>query len=92
VATRKQTATAKRNIAKAQRVARRKRTLATLPKGTLRELGKQGARGRRRGGEPGHALEERNRQQLYEIAKKKEIPGRSKMGKSDPIKAIRRTG
>jgi Rho termination factor, N-terminal domain len=92
VATRQQTATAKRNIAKAQRVARRKRTLATLPKGTLRELGKQGARGRRRGGEPGHALEERNRQQLYEIAKKKEIPGRSKMGKSDLIKAIRRTG
>jgi len=54
------------------------------------ELGKQAARGRVRGGEAGHALEDRNRQQLYEIAKKQNIPGRSKMGKWDLIKAIRK--
>jgi hypothetical protein len=54
------------------------------------ELGKQAARGRRRGGKPGRALEDRNRQQLYELAKEKQIPGRSKMGKWDLIKAIRR--
>jgi hypothetical protein len=43
----------------------------------------------RRGGNAGHALEERNRQQLYEIAEKRNIPGRSKMGRWDLIDAIR---
>jgi hypothetical protein len=90
MATRKQTAAAKRNIRKAQQAAKQKRTIANLPKSTRRELGKQAARGRQRGGKPGHALEDRNRQQLYEIAKEKGIPGRSKMGKADLIKAIRK--
>jgi hypothetical protein len=35
-------------------------------------------------------MEDRNRERLYEIAKDKEIPGRSKMGKWDLVKAIRR--
>jgi hypothetical protein len=87
----RQTQTAKRNIKKAQQAAKRKRTIANLPKSTRRELGKQAARGRQRGGEAGRALEDRNRQQLYEIAKKANIPGRSKMGKWDLIKAIRKT-
>jgi hypothetical protein len=90
MATRKQTQAAKKNIKKAQEAAKKKRTIANLPKGTRRELGKQAARGRQRGGEAGHALEDRNRQQLYEIAKKEGIPGRSKMGKWDLIKAIRK--
>jgi hypothetical protein len=90
MATKKQTEAARRNVKKAQQAAKRKRTIANLPKGTRRELGKQAARGRQRGGEPGQALEDRNRQQLYEIAKDKEIPGRSKMGKWDLIKAIRK--
>jgi Rho termination factor, N-terminal domain len=34
----------------------------------------------------------RNRQQLYEVAQKKGIRGRSKMGKSELIAAIRRAG
>jgi hypothetical protein len=89
IATRKQTAAAKRNIEKAQRAATRKRTIANLPASTRRELGKQAARGRRRGGKAGRALEDRNRQQLYELAKEKKIPERSKMGKWDLIEAIR---
>lgn len=92
MATRKQTQAAKRNIQKAQRAAKKKRTIAHLPKSTRRELGKQAARGRARGGQAGHPLEDRNREQLYEIAKKQGIPGRSKMGKWDLIKAIRRAG
>jgi hypothetical protein len=68
------------NVKKAQQAARRKRTIAKLPKSTRRELGKQAARGRQRGGEAGRVLEDRNRQQLYEIAKNKDIPGRSKDG------------
>ena len=91
MATRKQVQAAKRNVGKAQRAATKKRTIAKLPKSTRRELGKQAARGRQRGGQAGRALEDRNRQQLYEIAKQKQIPGRSKMGKWDLIKAIRRS-
>jgi hypothetical protein len=91
VATKKQTQAAKRNVKQAQRAARQKRTIANLPPSTRRELGKQAARGRRRGGEAGHALEDRNREQLYEIAKERGIPGRSKMGKWDLIQAIRRS-
>jgi Rho termination factor, N-terminal domain len=90
MATRKQTEAAKRNVKKAQSAATRKRTIAKLPKGTRRELGKQAAKGRQRGGRAARALEDRNRQQLYEIAKEKNIAGRSKMGKWDLINAIRK--
>jgi hypothetical protein len=90
VASARQVQAAKRNIKKARQAARRKRTIALLPKSTRSELGKQAARGRQRGGQAGHALEDRNRQQLYEIAKDKNIAGRSKMGKWDLIKAIRK--
>jgi hypothetical protein len=89
MATTKQRRAARQNIKKAQRAATRKRTIANLPASTRRELGKQAARGRARHGTAGHALEDRNRQQLYELAKKKNIPGRSKMGKWDLIDAIR---
>jgi hypothetical protein len=91
VATQKQVRAAKRNVEKAQQGAKRKRTIANLPKSTRSGLGKQAARGRRRGGQPGRALEDRNREQLYEIAKKEQIPGRSRMGKWDLIKAIRKS-
>jgi hypothetical protein len=92
MATAKQTQAAKRNIKKAQGAATQKRTIARLPESTRSGLGQQAARGRQRKGKAGHALEDRNRQQLYEIAKEKAIPGRSKMGKWDLIKAIRKTG
>jgi hypothetical protein len=89
MATARQMKAARQNIGKAQQAARRKRTIANLPASTRRELGKQAAMGRSRGGSAGHALEDRNREQLYEIAKKEHIPGRSKMGKWELIRAIR---
>jgi hypothetical protein len=89
MATQKQVQAAKRNVKKAQAAATEKRTIAHLPRSTRRSLSQQAAASRRRGGRPGHALEDRNRQQLYEIAKAKQIPGRSKMGKWDLIEAIR---
>jgi hypothetical protein len=92
MATRKQVAAARRNVKKAQAGARRKRTIANLPKSTRRGLGQQGAKARARGGVAGRALEDRNREQIYEIAKRKRIPGRSKMGKWELIKAIRKAG
>ena len=92
MATTKQTQAAKRNVKKAQAAAKRKRTIAHLPESTRRGLQEQARRGRERGGEAGHALEDRNREQIYEIAKKKNISGRSKMGKWELIRAIRRAG
>jgi hypothetical protein len=89
VASTRQVLAAKENVKKAQRAARQKRTIANLPAGTRRDLGKQAAKSRQRGGEAGHALEDRNRQQLYELAKKRNIRGRSKMGKWDLIEALR---
>ena len=90
MATTKQVRAAKRNVKKAQAGAKRKRTIANLPKSTRRELGRQAARGRARHGRAGRNLEDRNRAQLYELAKKKNIPGRSSMGKSDLIEALRK--
>lgn len=89
MASSKQTQAAKRNVKSAQQAAKKKRTLANLPASTRSELGKQAARGRKRGGEAGHALEDRNRQQLYDVARKEGIRGRSKMGKWELIDAIR---
>ena len=89
MATTKQVRAAKRNIQKAQTAARRKRTIAKLPEATRRDLGKQASRARQRGGRAGHALEDRTREQLYELAKKQNIRGRSKMGKWDLIRALR---
>jgi hypothetical protein len=89
MATTKQRQAAKRNVKRAQSSARGKRTIANLPKSTRRELGKQAAKGRQRGGHAGRKLEDRNRQQLYEIAQREGVSGRSKMGKWDLIKAIR---
>jgi phage gp16-like protein len=91
MATTKQTQAAKRNVKKAQVAAKRKRTIAHLPAATRRDLGRQAALSRARGGKAGHALEDRNREQLYEIAKKQGIPGRSKMGKWELIDAIRKS-
>ena len=89
MATTKQVQAARRNIQKAQRAAKTKRTIAHLPEATRRDLGKQAAKARQRGGRAGHALEDRTREQLYELAKKRNIRGRSRMGKWDLIRALR---
>jgi Rho termination factor, N-terminal domain len=92
VASTRQRTAAKRNIRKAQQAARRKKTITKLPKSVRRDLGRQAAKSRQRGGRPGRALEDRTRQDLYQVAKKRGIAGRSKMGKWDLIQAIRRAG
>ena len=92
MASTRQVQAAKRNIRRAQKVAKAKKTITKLPAATRRDLGRQAAKARQRGGKPGRALEDRTRQQLYEVAKKQGVRGRSKMGKWDLIKAIRKTG
>jgi hypothetical protein len=89
VATGKQVRAARANVQKAQQGARAKRTLAHLPPATRQALAEQAAKGRARGGAPGHALEDRNRRQLYDVAREMGIPGRSNMGKWELIEAIR---
>jgi hypothetical protein len=91
MATTKQVQAAKRNVKKAQKAAASKRTIAHLPERTRRSLVQQAQKGRRRGGRAGHALEDRNREQLYDIARERGIPGRSKMGKWQLIQAIRKS-
>jgi hypothetical protein len=90
MASQRQVRASKRNIRKAQSAAKRKRTIAHLPKETRRDLGRQAAAARKRGGRPGRALQDRTRTQLYEEAKRKGIPGRSRMGKWELIEALRR--
>jgi hypothetical protein len=90
MASTKQVQAAKQNIKKAVAAAKSKRTIAHLPTATRKDLGRQASKARQRGGKAGHAYEDRTRQELYEVAKKKGIPGRSKMGKWDLIEAIRK--
>jgi hypothetical protein len=91
MATKRQVQAAKRNVKKAQQAATSSRTIAHLPESTRSDLGRQAAKSRQRGGRAGHALEDRNRQQLYELAKARDIRGRSSMGKWELIDALRKS-
>jgi hypothetical protein len=89
MATTKQRTAAKKNVKKAQKAAKSKKSLANLPKATKTALGKQGAavaqRKRTGGSSP------KTRAELYEEAKKKDLPGRSKMGRDELAKALGHT-
>ncbi len=89
MATTKQRQAAKRNIKKAAASAKKRRTIANLPKATRRDLSRNAAAAHRRGGRPGRSLDDRTRQQLYDEAKKRNIAGRSRMGKAELIRALR---
>ena len=80
VATGKQVKTARKNISKAREAAASKRTIAHLPKQTRSELGKQGAAVARRNRAGGDSP--KTRAELYEIAKRRDLPGRSTNGTS----------
>lgn len=86
MATERQRRAAKGNVGKAIAAAKKKRTIANMPKATRTALGKQGAAvaRRKRTGASGP----KTRAELYEIAKRKNIPGRSKMGRDELAKAV----
>jgi hypothetical protein len=85
MATKAQLEAARSNIKKAQAALRKQRTL--LPESTRRTLGKIG---RPRDAGSGRALEDRNSQQLYALAREHRIAGRSTMAKHELIDAIRK--
>jgi hypothetical protein len=81
MATSKQSQAAKSNVKKAQQAATSKKTIAHLPAKTRTALGKQGAavaKRKRTGG-----TSPKTRAELYEIARKRDLPGRSKMGRDE---------
>jgi hypothetical protein len=86
MATAAQRQAAKRNVGKAISAAKQKRTIANMPKKTRTALGQQGAavaRRRRTG-----ASTPKTRAELYEIARRRNIPGRSKMGRAELARAV----
>lgn len=86
MATQKQVKAAKRNVKSAQAGARQKRSIANMPESTRSALGRQGAavaaRKRSGGSSP------KTRQELYEEAKRRDLPGRSKMGRDELARAL----
>jgi hypothetical protein len=86
MATKKQVKAAKQNVKKAQAGAKKQRSIANMPAKTRSALGKQGAavaqRKRSGGSSP------KTRQELYEEAKRRDLPGRSKMGRAELAKAL----
>ena len=86
MATTKQRQTARRNVKKAQKAAKSKKTIANMPKKTRTALGKQaaavGKRKRTGGSSP------KTKAELMKIAQKRDLEGRSKMGREELAKAL----
>jgi hypothetical protein len=81
MATTRQKKAARRNVSQAQEAAASKRTIAHMPKQTRTALGKQGAavaQRKRTGGDS-----PKTRAELYEIARQRDLPGRSRMGRDE---------
>jgi hypothetical protein len=86
MATEKQTKAAKKNVRKAAKAAKEQRSLAHMPKSTKSALGKQGAAvaQRKRTG----SSTPKTRQELYEEAQRRNLKGRSKMGRDELAEAL----
>ena len=81
MATAKQRQATRQNVSKARDAATSERTIAHLPKQTRTALGRQGAavaKRKRTGGDS-----PKTKAELYEMAKKRDIPGRSRMGRAE---------
>lgn len=88
VVTKAQTDAARRNVKKAAKAAKSRRSLAHMSKETKTALGKQGAAVAKRNRAGGDLP--KTRQELYEEAKRRQVPGRSKMGRDELARALGR--
>jgi hypothetical protein len=86
MATIKQTQAAKRNVRQAQQAASRKKTTASTARAATTAPGKQGAAVAQR--KQTGAAAPRTKAELYEMAKKRDLPGRSKMGRDELAKKL----
>jgi len=86
MATRKQTQAARRNVRKAASAARDKKTISKMPASTRSALAKQGAAVAQRKRTGAHSP--KTRQELYEEAKRRNLRGRSKMGRDELARAL----
>jgi hypothetical protein len=86
VVTTKQRKAAKKNVRKAISSAKRKKTIAHMPKKTRTALGKQASavRKRKRTG----ASTPKTRAELIKIARRQGLEGRSKMGRDELARAL----
>ena len=86
MATQKQVQAARQNVKKARGNAQKKRSIAHMPAKTRTALGKQGAAvaQRKRTG----SSSPKTRQELYEEAKRRNLKGRSKMGRDELARAL----
>jgi hypothetical protein len=84
--TQKQRQAAKRNVKKAQKAAKSKKTISKMPKSTRTALGKQGAavaqRKRTGGSSP------KTKAELMKIAQRRGLEGRSKLGRDELARAL----
>lgn len=86
MASERQRQAARKNVKSAASAAKKQRTIARMPKRTRTALGKQAAavaQRRRTGGS-----EPKTRAELYEIAKRRNLPGRSSMGRDELARAL----
>ncbi len=88
MASRKQVDAAKKNVKKARAGAKKKRSIANMPAKTRSALGKQGAAvaERKRTGRS----TPKTRQELYDEAKRRNLFGRSNMGRAELARALGR--
>ena len=86
MASAQQVRAAKRNIKKARAGAQKKRSIAHMPAKTRTALGKQGAAVARRKRTGGSSP--KTRAELYEEAKRRNLAGRSKMGRDELARAL----
>jgi hypothetical protein len=92
MATQKQRQTARKNVKKAQKGARQKKSITKLPKKTRTALGREGAKAaaRKRGASKGtgSGAGAMTVTELRREAAKLGIEGRSKMGKAQLVRAV----
>lgn len=86
MASERQRRAARTNIKSAAAAAKSKRSIANMPKATRSALGRQAAavaKRRRTGG-----AEPKTRAELYRIAQRRNLPGRSRMGRDELARAL----
>jgi hypothetical protein len=86
VVTAKQRKAAKKNVRKAISTAKRKKTIAHMPKKTRTALGKQASAVRKRNRTG--ASTPKTRAELIKIARRRGLEGRSKMGRDELARAL----